>query len=365
MSDSIKQRLGRLIREMGVYCDHYPRPRPKGRTVAVFPSYDRSTGSSLLRGWLVGKELRQQGWGVTIMPSQLVLSQRMRLLERIQPDLILLQKQRHKLNRPRYYDSYMCVYDLDDADYLDEAARGAVVECCSESTAVIAGSRFIADWCQQYNPQVSIVWTGTPYLPPLARPAGTGGGIVAWASSSPLQNPAEFEFVESFLHRLSQECRFEFWLYGIDTPESIQGFRQRIQARGVTVRTLAYMGYAELIDSLSQVTVGLAPLCGAQTPYSRGKSFGKVLAYLASRIPVIASDEADHALFFVHGQNGFVTNDMDEWVRAAKRLLDDADFRKAMIEHAEISFRDQLTTQAAAAKVGAVLEKVLNTANQG
>jgi glycosyltransferase involved in cell wall biosynthesis len=96
-----------------------------------------------------------------------------------------------------------------------------------------------------------------------------------------------------------------------------------------------------------------------QAPYSRGKSFGKILSYLDAEVPVIASDEVDHSLFF-DGGSGVVSNDAAVWTDAVVRLLSEPQARDAMAAQATRKMIGQLTLQAAVNKVEATLRKALD-----
>src|SRR5262249_9596101 len=136
--------------------------RPGRPRVVVLPCGTRALGSSNLRAWAVGAELLNQGWRVTVIPAQCELSQRLRIIRWEKPDVILLQKGRHPANWPRYYPGIPIVFDLDDADFLDPKEVGQLEACSSQSQGVIAGSRYVADWCRRLNPNVTVIWTGSP-----------------------------------------------------------------------------------------------------------------------------------------------------------------------------------------------------------
>ena len=102
--------------------------------------------------------------------------------------------------------------------------------------------------------------------------------------------------------------------------------------------------------------MGVAPL-DAESPFSRGKSFGKILAYLDRDVPVVASDMADHGLFFT-GETGVITNDETSWARAIVRLLGDAGERDRMASAARVSYLDRLTTAAAADMLSPWLRRI-------
>ena len=105
------------------------------------------------------------------------------------------------------------------------------------------------------------------------------------------------------------------------------------------------------------MALGLAPLC-PESPFSRGKSFGKVLAYLDARVPVIASDAGEHRAFFTE-RTGVVSNDRDHWVSAACHLLSDGERRGEMAGAAFEAYRRQLSISAAARRLDRILGRLI------
>src|SRR5438552_4074292 len=132
--------LGRLARECGVRlrCALQDSTRPR---VLVFPSYGIDDGASRLRSWALATALRECGWRATGVPHQLTLEQRLRLIRHERPGILLLQQARNPLNRPALYrdTGIPVVFDLDDADWLDEKCAPSLAQCCRDASAVIAG----------------------------------------------------------------------------------------------------------------------------------------------------------------------------------------------------------------------------------
>jgi hypothetical protein len=70
---------------------------------------------------------------------------------------------------------------------------------------------------------------------------------------------------------------------------------------------------AVLVRSLGSFAVGLHPVC-TNHAFSLGKSFGKLLAYLAADVAIVTSNAVDHPLFFTDGVNGtLVGDDLEAW----------------------------------------------------
>lgn len=359
-----KRRLGRVARWLSEHAwlwTRMPRLGSARPAVVIFPSGHRKDPASDLRCWRLAPELRELGWRALVAPTDLDLRQRHRLLARVRPDVVLLQQSRHPLNRPELYPGVACVFDADDADYLDPRCHDTVIRCCEGSRAVIAGSQFLADCFARHNPDVTIVWTATP-LPARrnARPPSQRARIVAWAHSNPLLYPLEATLVREILLALAKRTKFEFWLFGTE-PERADAYLAELRATGIECRSFSYMAYERYLERVGDAAVGIQPVC-LENEFSRGKSFGKVLAYVSRDVPVVASDAVDHHRFFRHGWNGFLANDVDEWVAALQQLLEDPALRDRVASHAYQDFEARLTTEVAAKRVDAVLRRLLGGA---
>jgi hypothetical protein len=136
-------------------------------------------------------------------------------------------------------------------------------------------------------------------------------------------------------------------------PGDDPAFAESFAAPGLTVEWHKTAPYDDYLAGFDNVALGLAPLC-PKTPFSRGKSFGKVLAYLDRKVPVIGSEAGEHGAFFTPDL-GVITNDERLWSMHITALLDDAAGRAGMADRAHAAFRARLTTGAASERVDGVL----------
>ncbi len=163
--------------------------------------------------------------------------------------------------------------------------------------------------------------------------------------------------MREIIRQLARTTPFEFWLYGV-RPSWPPDFLHSFTSLPVPVRSFPFMSHGRLIESMDEVAVGLNPIC-VEGAFSLGKSFGKVLPYLAAQVAVVTSNELEMPHFFRHGENGFLATTVDEWVDCTKRLLTEPDLRQDIAERAFADFQSQLTTDSAARKVDGVLRAVL------
>lgn len=354
-----------VIRKAASFAGHRARelalwPRVLSRSdkpkVVFLPSSGRE-GSGLLRAFLIAEALNTSGWNAITLPAQLEQVQRARLLRTFNPDLLVFQQCRHHLNDPDLTSGYRHVLDIDDADFHDPAATDVITRTCQTAAGVIAGSRYIRDWCRQHSSKVKVVWTGTPVTGGARPDHQTRAPIVSWAQSSPLGYPMELAFITELDARLrAKGLDYILRLYGVNTPAERESLRARFGA-GAKLELLPLMRYDAFLTSLQEVAIGLSPII-PQSVFSRGKSFGKILGYLDAGVPVIASDEADHALFFTAG-TGIVSNEIAIWEEAIARLLADPSARNDMARQATSAMQERLSTQAAAAQVDHFLKSLL------
>lgn len=331
------------------------RRSPKG-CVLVFQPHGRF-GGSLLRGYEVAHTLNQRGWRAVVVPLQLELAQRQRLLRVFKPDIALLLKSRDPRNSHALLADVPYVYDLDDADFHDPKLTARMEQDVSHAVGVIAGSRYVGAWCAQHNPNTTVIWTGARPQLDSAPDHARRGQVVAWAQSEPQNYLPEFDWVVQVMERLAETHQgLCLRLYG-DAEAQDGGRSARLRAKGITVDWQPFLQYDAFLRSLCDVAVGFAPI-NVQSLFGRGKSFGKVLAYLDARVPIVASDKADHAALFEPG-SGVVSNDPEVWVAETSVLLASAERRTEMARRAYDIYQRKLTLEAATDRVEAFLRKCL------
>jgi hypothetical protein len=252
------------------------------------------------------------------------------------------------------------VLDVDDADILENA--DTVADCARACRAVIAGNHWLAEAFKPHNKDVTVVWTGSYLRPnPRATPPSRRATIVTWAHSLPFGYPVEARLVQEALLKLASRVQFEFWLYGVTDDPQRENYLEPLKKLGVGIRAIGPLTYRRFVRSLESVAVGLHPIC-MENPFSRGKSFGKLLAYMTARVPIVTSREVDHALFFRHGESAalILNNDIDAWVSSTYDLITDVTKRDAFAQAAALDFQRFLTTERAAQQVHLVLRRAMS-----
>lgn len=84
------------------------------------------------------------------------------------------------------------------------------------------------------------------------------------------------------------------------------------------------------IKWLKKSRIGIMPL--TDDSMAGGKSAFKIIQYLASSLPVVASNVGENKVVLEHGSNGFLCDTTDEWVVAILKLYNSAELQHAFAQ---------------------------------
>jgi glycosyltransferase involved in cell wall biosynthesis len=112
----------------------------------------------------------------------------------------------------------------------------------------------------------------------------------------------------------------------------------------------------EEIMDVSTFDIGLAPL--PDDPWSRGKCATKLLQYMTSGIPAVASAVGVHNDIIQDGINGFLASNDDEWVNKLNRLIEDKTLREKSGITARETVNKSYSVQANAPKLIEIFKTV-------
>lgn len=350
-SISPKQYVGHRIRELGTttaaLCKSH---RP---TLLAFPCSNWTNCSGFLWGKGPIKELRKFGWNTVLVPPQLELGQRQRLCRTLKPDVCLILKTRNAKNHPSHYGDIPTIFLLDDADFLDPNEAQNVIDCTTQASLVIAANQYVADWCKRHNDNVVKIWV--PHDAAKFAPATQNSlrpNRILWAAASPKGYRHEHKLIiESMLTLKSMRDDFEFWMTGCRDKAWSDEFLRPLQKAGIKTNTYGFIkSYKEYQRVLSDCPIGLHPIC-LDSPYSNGKSFGKILSYMVTHTCVVTNNVPDHNEVLSHRKNAMIADSSQEYALCLNELLDKPADRERYAEQAYLDFLDNLATPVATRKL--------------
>lgn len=103
--------------------------------------------------------------------------------------------------------------------------------------------------------------------------------------------------------------------------------RKAIDLPGVNVEFVPWAETTES-ESIQACDIGVMPLF--DSPWERGKCGYKLIQYMASALPVVASPVGVNKELVRVGENGFWAGTTDEWIETLAKLMTDASMRQRM-----------------------------------
>jgi len=278
-------------------------------------------------------ERRYAGSGLDIVALAGAYASRARRRFRREPwDVVWLEKEafpwlpdvvERALTRPDvpvvvdFDDAWFHRYDL-NARWAVRAALGRKLDAVMRrATVVCAGNEYIADRARRAGASRVVI---VPTVVDLSRygpapPTSKGPFTVGWIGT-PL--------TATYLHAIAPAIRE---LAGTRPLRFCAVGAAPFRLDGVEVATPPWSEESEAA-LIASFDVGVMPL--PDSPWERGKCGYKLIQYMASGKPVVASPIGVNTTLVREGENGFLASDSASWTRALTAMRDDPALRAAM-----------------------------------
>lgn len=219
-----------------------------------------------------------------------------------------------------YDDAVHHRYDMHPAASVRALLGQKIDRVMRRAALVIAGNEYLADRANQagakrveYLPSVVDVqrYAQRQNQTPAGHPLRIG-----WIGS-PVTAPY-LEVISGAVDQLSHETNIHIVLIGSGNIDPFPG-----------VHTVSLSWNEEQERLIGQeFDIGVMPLVDG--PFERGKCGYKLVQYMAAGLPVIASPVGVNSQIVVHGNNGYLADSTEEWMKAFRTLGNDADLRLKM-----------------------------------
>ena len=220
------------------------------------------------------------------------------------------------------------ILDVDDALHISEKVssrliprllrdNGKFARMAHAYSAIICGSRNLADYYSQYSANVSVIPTVvdadryagiTPVPSPVVR--------IGWIGT-PL-NRHNVEILRPALTQLARERFFELVLVGLN------------ETLDWSLPAIRYVEWnlQEELTFFAHFDIGVMPL--QDSAFARGKCAFKLIQYMAAGLPVVASPVGANCEVVQDGINGYLAETDEDWTSRLRKLIDDAGLRVRM-----------------------------------
>jgi glycosyltransferase involved in cell wall biosynthesis len=242
-------------------------------------------------------------------------------------DVVFFQKKRvHPFWLKRFKArGHKLIYDFDDAVMFNSSRHPTpasplrmrqFISMVKRCDGIIAGNSYLKSLAEPYNQKIWIIPTtvDTSKYPVKSYSSGAPNIILGWIGTS--SSLVFLKSLEGVLGKLSQAYK--------DIKLKIV-CSEFFNNPDIEIIKKQWVEKDEAQDVLS-FDIGLAPL--PDDPWSQGKCATKLLQYLASSVPSVASAVGIHKEIIRDGVNGFLASNDDDWFNKIALLIEDNALRR-------------------------------------
>jgi glycosyltransferase involved in cell wall biosynthesis len=245
-------------------------------------------------------------------------------------------------------DAHFHRYDDHGIALVRSALSGKIPAIVRAANAVTAGSRYLEEWARstgaKHVVRIPTVVDVARY-DAMPRPAGaaTRPFTIGWIGS-----PLTARFLDDIREPL------EWATHALGARILLIGAGDAA-LKGVAAERVAWSQEREAA-LLQDIDVGIMPL--PDTPFERGKCGYKLIQYMASGKPVVASPVGANNDIVAHAVDGFIAAGAEEWKAAFERIAGDRERGRQMGAAGREKVRQSYGIEAATESIAAVLQQV-------
>jgi glycosyltransferase involved in cell wall biosynthesis len=244
-----------------------------------------------------------------------------------------------------YDDAIFHSYNLNPRPIVRTLLGNKIERIMRRASAVIAGNRYIARRAYLSGAQK------VAYLPTaidlnryqMENRRTNGELVIGWIGS-----PKTAKYLDTIKPALNHCANLK------NTSLSLVGSGP-VELNNIPINYYPWSEESE-VQLINDYDIGIMPL--SDTPWEKGKCGYKLIQYMASGKPVVASAVGANKEIVEHGINGFLAGTTEEWIKAFSILHDNALLRKKMGESGRRKVRDKYCLQVTGPKLLSVLKSV-------
>ena len=214
------------------------------------------------------------------------------------------------------------IFDLDDAIYLQPQRQKSVKEILKTARIVVAGNANLANYACSFNPKVTVIPTvvDTNLYHPYEgiRHPEEKRLILGWIGQNP--NRGDLFPLKPVFDHLAVRFPGKLVLHVISSQPLKMDTRLGVEFIPWTMEGAR--------TALQQLDIGLMPL--DDTEWNRAKCAFKIIQYLATSTPAVASPVGMNQEVVSNGVNGYLASTPQEWTDRLSGLIMDENLRQVM-----------------------------------
>lgn len=260
----------------------------------------------------------------------------------------LLQLVRANPNVVFDFDDAVMFHELEHGDPLSGKHFRKFLRTVHHAKAVVAGNHFLARFARDAGSDVTILPTPVDpdrYVPRAERESRPPGFVIGWLGVS--QNQKYLKPLRNVFKRLYERFPFlsvkivsEKFPVDLGVPTVQKPWNQESESRDI-----------------ASFDVGIMPL--PDNLWAWGKCGYKLIQYLASGVPVVASPVGLNLDIVREGWNGFLARDLPDWEDTLARLIQDPEMARDLGKRGIEDVRSRFSIRAYASAYLDLLRRVV------
>ena len=230
-----------------------------------------------------------------------------------------------KTNKKIYFDyddAIFHTYDLSENFFINFFLSSKISYLMKKSNGVIAGNTYIGNYAKKSGAKNILILPTVIDIDDYAKiPKEINNSkifTIGWIGS-----PSTSKYLEMLrepLLRLGKVASVTLYLVGADSNEKIS----------IPNINIVYVEWSENNEqkALKEFDVGIMPL--HDEPWDRGKCAFKLIQYMASFLPVVASNVGMNTEIIHKRGTGYVANNSNEWFESLYKIYSDHELRHLM-----------------------------------
>jgi len=337
-------------------------PSDKSLRIAFLLLGGRNKASSRVRGYWIGEELEALGHQVSYHNTQSRLDYLWMVSVMFRHDVLIFQKQYTRydvaLMRMARMLGKRVFFDIDDAPSRAQrkiSQRNAET-MMREANGVFAGSHNLEKLAQDASGTTHFIPSGirlANYRKRVERSA-TAPVCLGWIGNGAHYVDDLTQILEEPLRVLAGKYDLRLKIVGACGEPKLEEVFGSIDGLELDLVDQVEWSDPEAVSAaVADFDIGLYPLI--ENEFNIYKCAFKALEYMATSIPVVASDVGANGDVVTHGSDGFLVNSSREWIDCLSKLIADAETRNAFGTAGRTKVEEHYSTHALAQQISGVL----------
>ena len=243
-------------------------------------------------------------------------------------------------------DPIFHTYDQYPNKFLRKIYKNKISKIMQSSNLVVAGNYYISNYAKRNGVKnVKVIPTVVNHEKYLSKSDNNHHPkfTIGWIGSP--STARHIQVAKEALIKICSDSNVQFLVIGANSSD----------LNDIPAKIIPWLEETEN-SNLSKFDVGIMPL--PDTPWERGKCGFKIIQYMASSIPVIASPVGINNHIVDHGINGFLAKDSSEWIKYIEILKNDSELRISMGLAGQKKVKEKYSLSNIAPKISMLLEKI-------